>query len=79
MGNDLRYIIWDNGMTLAEVARKVGRTETYAHRLLSGKLNITHQMARRFEVATNGALTAGMILGFAPLPPHSASSDKSAA
>lgn len=78
MGIDVRQYVWDSGLSIEEVARRVGSDGAYVHRLLSGKLPLTVSMARKLETAMEGKLTAAQMLGFAPLPDHSPSSPAAA-
>lgn len=76
---DCRKAIWSHGITLAEVARRLGNEPSHVHHLLSGKLPVTVQMAHRIEAATDHAVTAAQILGFAELPHCATERDPEAA
>lgn len=65
---DCRHLIWDADMTIQEVADRCGQDYSFILRVLNGQHTRTLKQCHKIEAASNGAVTAAQLLGFAPVP-----------
>jgi len=66
---DFRPYIKAKGWSLRSVWRRVGGQECHFHRVISGKVPISLDMAKKISAAVDGYLPVGFLLGIEPFAP----------